>query len=158
MAGKNDSDQPSYPAESGIYIDASALAKLYVPEPESEVLDKFFRNRTDLVISELTLTEVISAVGRRRREGVISARQAGRLRDALFADANSGSFRRIDLAPAVHRLAEHILFSTESIPLRTLDALHIALALLGEAKRLVTFDARMADAAALHGLSIVQVS
>jgi predicted nucleic acid-binding protein len=91
------------------------------------------------VISELTLTEVISAVGR-RREGVISATQAARIRDALFADADSGSFRRIDLAPPVHRLAERILFSTESILLRTLDALHIALAPSGEAKRLVTFE------------------
>ncbi len=42
--------------------------------------------------------------------------------------------------------------------LRTPDALHITLALAMEAQFLVTFDCRMADAAALYGLEVVELS
>jgi hypothetical protein len=142
-------------ADGGVYIDASALAKLYLPEPESEALDGFLRGRRDLMVSELTLTEVLSAVARRRREGALDARRANQVRDAVLSDADSGAFRRLDLNPSVHRRAEQLLLSTESVPLRTLDALHIALAASGEATHVITFDSRMADAAHLHGLRLV---
>lgn len=142
-------------ADVGVYIDASALAKLYLPEPESEALDSFLRGRRDLMISELTVTEVISAVARRRREGALDARHASQVRDAVLSDADSGAFRRLDLDPSVHRRAEQMLLSTESVALRTLDALHIALAASGDATRVITFDSRMAEAARLHGLHVV---
>jgi predicted nucleic acid-binding protein len=144
-------------APAGVYIDASALAKVYMPEPESEQLEAFLKGRRDLIISELCCTEVISAVARRNREGALGARQANEIRITLLADARSGSFRRLDITPAIHREAERILMSTGSVPLRTLDALHIALALSGQAQRVVTFDPRLAEAAALNGLEIVQL-
>ena len=101
MAGKKESDLPlDYATETGVYIDSSALAKLYVAEPESELLDHYRRDRLDLMISELTITEVVSAVARRRREGVLHPKQANRIRNAVLVDAGSGSFRRLDLSPA----------------------------------------------------------
>lgn len=136
-------------ADAGIYVDASALAKLYVPEPESDRLEAFFQGRRDLMISELAITEVLSAVARRRREGVLTAHQALEIRDAVLADADSGAFHRLDMSPIVHREAERLLFRIESVALRTLDALHIAVALLGSATHVVTYDVRM-HAAALH--------
>ncbi len=158
MAEKNEAEEsPLDSAVPGIYIDSSALAKLYLPEPESELLDEFLRGRRDLIISELSVTEVISAVGRRRREGVLGAKQANRIRDAVLSDAGSGSFRRLDLSPNIHRNAERMLLSAGSISLRTLDALHIALAASAEAGRMITFDGRMAEAAVLYGLQIVQL-
>ena len=152
MAEKNDFEELP-----GVYIDSSALAKLYVPEVESELIEDYLRGRTDLMISELSVTEVISAVGRRRREGVLDAKKASQIRDAVLSDARSGSFRRLDLSPGIHREAERMLLSTESVPLRTLDALHIALAISGEARHVLTFDGRMAEAAALHGLQVVEL-
>ncbi len=62
-------------ADAGIYIDSSALAKLYVPEPESDALDAILRGRRDLLMSELAITELLSAVARKRREGVLTAAQ-----------------------------------------------------------------------------------
>jgi predicted nucleic acid-binding protein len=136
-------------SDAGIYLDSSALAKLYVPEPESDTLEVFLQGRRDLMISELAITEVLSAVARRRREGTITAHQAMEIRDAVLADADSGSFHRLDMSPVVHREAERLLFHIESVALRTLDALHVAAALLGLATHVVTYDARM-RAAALH--------
>jgi predicted nucleic acid-binding protein len=106
-------------------------------------------------MSELAVTEVLSAVARKRREGILSASQASEIRDAILADADSGSFSRLDLSPLVHREAERLLLHVESVALRTLDALHVALALQGSAANIVTYDARM-RAAALHaGLKVV---
>ena len=151
MAGKSVARIP----KAGVYLDASALAKLYVPEIESGRLDAFLRGRTDLMTSELSITEVLSAVARRKREGLLDPEDANQIKDALFADAKS--FRRLDLGPALHRQAERVLFSSEKIPLRTMDALHIALAISGGAEQVATFDVRMAEAATLHGLRIVSV-
>jgi hypothetical protein len=152
MAGKKETEEPL-----GVYIDSSALAKLYLPEPESDVLDAFLRGRRDLVISDLSITEVISAIARRRREGSLDAKQTNRIRDAVLSDATSNSLRRLDLTPAIHRDAERMLLSTESVPLRTLDALHIALAVAGAVTDVLTFDGRMAEAAVLFGLRVVRL-
>lgn len=139
----------------GIYIDSSALAKLYLPERESEALDALLRGRRDLLISDLAVTEVISAVARRRREGALDARTANRVREALLSDARSGPVRQLDLTPLVHREAEQILLSAHGVPLRTLDALHIALARSAQAGGIITFDNRMAETAAIHGLRVI---
>jgi uncharacterized protein len=137
-----------------LYIDSSALVKLYVPENESDSVDEFLQGRNDLMISELVITEVISAVARRKREGLLTAVKANKIRDALVLDADSGSFRRMDLDPSIHRAAERLLLSTAT-PLRTLDALHLALAFGGAATQILTFDVRMRDAAIQAGLDAV---
>jgi predicted nucleic acid-binding protein len=144
-------------ADAGIYLDSSALAKLYVPEPESDALEDFFRGRRDLLISELGITEVLSAVALRRREGMLTALQSLEIRDAILADADSGSFHRLDMSPVVHREAERLLFHIESVALRTLDALHVAVAQLGSATHVVTYDARMRAAAMLAGLKTLDL-
>jgi predicted nucleic acid-binding protein len=114
------SENPRLPSTgAGIYLDSSALAKIYVPEAESEKLDSFLRGRRGLMISELAITEVLSAVARRKREGVINVDQASEIRDAVLEDADSGSFDRLELSPAVHREAERLLFGIDSVPLRT---------------------------------------
>ena len=145
------------PAEVALYIDSSALAKLYVPESESDRLDTFLRGRIGLMISELAITEVLSAVARRKREGELRPELANQIRDALLADADSGSFGRLQLDPAVHREAERLLLVATSLPLRTLDALHLALALSGAATHLLTFDRRMREAAVQAGLSVIDI-
>jgi predicted nucleic acid-binding protein len=144
-------------ADSGIYLDSSALAKLYVPEPESDGLDAFLRGRRDLFISELAMTEVLSTVARKRREGALTTAQAFEIRDAILVDADSGSFYRLDLSPSVHRQAERLLLILESVALRTLDALHVALALEGSVKHIVTFDTRMRAVAMRAGLKTVDL-
>jgi predicted nucleic acid-binding protein len=160
MGGKSEAEDMAAAAadpDGGVYLDSSALAKLYVAEPESDGLEAFLAGRTDLMVSDLCLTEVISAVARRKREGVLNAKQANEIRAAVLGDAKSGSFRRLDLTPGVHREAERLLLSTESVALRTLDAIHVAIALSGSAASLITFDDRMKAAALLHGLEIVEL-
>jgi len=157
MTEPNEADESGLPAETALYVDSSALAKLYVPEAESERLDAFLRGRLGLMISELAITEVLSAVARRKREGELKPELANRIRDAVLADADSGSFARLHLDPAVHRVAERLLLTTDSVPLRTLDALHLALAFSGAATHVLTFDRRMREAALQSGLNVIDL-
>jgi len=143
--------------EIPLYVDSSALARLYVPEGDSDEVDSYLRGKTGLMISELAITEVLSATARRKREGELSADAANRIRDALLSDADSGTFVRLDLEPAVHREAERLLLMTTVVPLRTLDALHLALAFSGAATHVLTFDRRMREAALQSGLNVVNL-
>ena len=78
------------------------------------------------------------------------------IRGALLADAESGSLARLHLDPAVHREAERLLLATDSLPLPTLDALHIALAFSGRASHVLTFDRRMREAAVQAGMNVIE--
>ena len=51
-----------------VYLDASALVKLFVPEAESDELNRALTGLTDVIVSDLALTEMASALGRRTRE------------------------------------------------------------------------------------------
>jgi predicted nucleic acid-binding protein len=74
-----------------------------------------------------------------------------------LADAESGSLHRLDLSPLVHRQAERLLLNGESVALRTLDALHVAVALNGAATYIVTFDVRMRAVALYAGLKALDL-
>ena len=131
-----------------VYLDASALVKLLVPEAESDDVNLALMSVSDVVVSDLALTEMASALGRRTRERLLTPGQAQRLyREGLKL---LRACRHVELTPPIHRRAERLMLSL-AIPLRTLDALHLATALGAGAATLVTFDARLRDAAASQG-------
>jgi len=123
------------------YLDASAIVKLVVAEPESAALEVWLEASPDAVVScALARTEVVRAVA---PEGPAAIRRARRL------------FDRLDLIVVDHELLD--LAGDLEKPLRSLDAIHIAAAIeLGEQlAALVTYDARMARAAEAFGLPVV---
>lgn len=134
-----------------LYLETSALAKLLVPEAGSDALNDALVGAEDVVMSDLTLTELASVLGRRFREGALSAAQARQ----LFKEAEklAASCRYAELTPPVHRHAERLLLSAAATPLRTLDALHLALALSTETATLVSYDRRLREAGAAQGLA-----
>ena len=137
---------------SPVYLDTSALAKLYVPEPGSDALEAALVGRRDLVVSDLAVTELASAVARRVRAAQISGRDAQRIYGRLLRDLAAGEFRRAELTVGTHREAERLLLALgRRAPLRAADALHLALAALAGARVLVTFDRRLLGATAALG-------
>lgn len=128
-------------AERATYLDASALVKLVDREPESAALRRFLRGKRNLVASAIARTEVLRAVldlgaerARRARE-VLASIELIRVSDRVLVVA--GALRPSDL--------------------RTLDAIHLATAYaLGDfLARMVTYDDRLALAAATQGLTVV---
>jgi len=134
-----------------IYLDASALVKLVVPEPESDDMNQALVGLTDVIVSDLALTEMASALGRRAREQLLSRNEAQR----LYREASKllTSCRHAELTPPIHRRAERLMLSL-SIALRALDALHLATALEAQAATLVSFDPRLREAAVSQGLFV----
>jgi len=123
------------------YVDSSAIVKLAVSEPESRALRRELSRRRELVTSALARTEVARALlplgpqATRRGEAVLRTMQLLRVNDRVLTEAG--------------RL--------EPPELRSLDAIHLATArqLGATLKRIVTYDARMADAARDLGWSVV---
>jgi hypothetical protein len=143
---------PAGRLEGPLYLDTSALVKLYISEPESVWLDRALRGRRDLIVSDLAVTELASALGRRCRELVLTASVAARIYRRVLSDVGERLLRRVDLTPEVHREAERMLLSSGLAPLRSLDALHVALAAMNDARTVVTFDRTLGRAAASVGM------
>ena len=109
--------------------------------------------RRDVVVSDLAVTEVVSFLARRRREGTVTAEAAARLYRAILSDLESGVFLRLELTRETHRQAERFLLSL-AVPLRAADALHLTLAVGAGAASALAFDRRLREAVGAVGLSV----
>jgi len=129
-----------------LYLDSSAIVKLVAPEPETAALVKTLRGDGEAVSSALARVEVIRAVHR-----------AGAGRDRL--GRAEAILDRIALVP-IDETILHRAAGLSPADVRTLDAIHLSTALLLEPDiaGLVTYDARLATAAAASGLAVLTPS
>ncbi|MGH3662335.1 MAG: type II toxin-antitoxin system VapC family toxin [Micromonosporaceae bacterium] len=123
-----------------IYLDTSAAAKLVHREAESPALIGYLAGRVaiPLVSSVLIYPELVRAVSRHRPE---------------LADRAIALTRRILTVPLSPDLVMAAA-TVETPDLRTLDALHLATAMMmgSELDALLTYDKRLAGAAESAGL------
>ena len=137
-----------------LYCDTSALLKLYLPEPGSDEFNAVVEGRDDVLVSDLAVTEIVSALARRLRQGSLARDAVRRLQHAIIGRLDEGVYHRVEVNRDVHRRAEHFLLSLPETPLRAADALHLALATSAHAASLASFDSRLASAARAVGLGI----
>ena len=136
----------------GWYLDASLLVALLTPEPHSEKAIDFVANNKDLLsVSDLGSAEFASAIARRVRMGEVTIEDARR--DLAGFDAwMQRSPQRVEIAAVDVVVATGYLRRLD-LPLRTPDAIHIAIAQrLGAT--LVTFDRQMAASAEALGAAV----
>lgn len=134
-----------------VYLDASALIKLYVPEAGSDELEDVLLGRTDLLLSDLAVTEVASALSRRVRQEDLKVQVAQRIYRRILLDRDS-EFRRVEMTAEAHREAERLLLTIGTrTPLRSADALHLALASLAQARVFIAYDRHLIAAATALG-------
>ena len=122
-------------------------------EPGSTELNRSIEGRDDLLVSDLAVTEVASALSRRVRQGTVTPEVARRVLHAIIGRLDGGAYQLVDLTRDVHRRAEHYLLSLKETPLRAADALHLALATSTRAASMASFDARLRAAARAVGLA-----
>ena len=122
-----------------IYVDTSALLKLVLPEPESAAVDAY---AADAVLVSSNLLVVEARRGTLRRSPLRLPR----------LDIVLTRVEMIEMSPAVIESASRL----PDPMLRSLDAIHLATALLvrDDLDALVTYDDRLATAAASHGLTV----
>jgi predicted nucleic acid-binding protein len=138
-----------------LYIDASAFVKVYVPEADSRLVERLMQGRRDLVVSDLCITETISALARQRREGLLGEGVDQRAYLKILDHREAGLFLPAPLTTATHREAERLLLSIEGVALRAADALNLALATTSEAAAIIAFDQRLRQAAGRIGLAVL---
>jgi len=141
----------------GMYLDTAILVKLFVPEPDSE----FFGRLTDGQIissSMLAYTELWSALLGKERGGTITAEQRRRAWAAFERNLREETIWLAPLGEAVYKRAHRILEQAHPhVPLRSLDALHLASADQLQDWPLCTNDRRIRAAAALLRFPLTNV-
>lgn len=110
-----------------IYLDTSVVVAYYCPEAISKRAESIIRDKEPVYISDLTEVEVISALSRKIRTGELAAADGAAIRNHFVSHLEQGVFRRTSLGPHHIRSARELL-SGFTTPLRTLDALHLAIA------------------------------
>ena len=136
-----------------VFFDSSALAKRYVEETGSDRVQDILSSASSLTISVLCVSEIVSALCRRRREGKLSQKQYLAAKEALLADVEDMDV--VNLTDQVIARAVDIL---EKWPLRSSDSLHIASAAEWSAQLFVSADERQCEAAQDYGLAVEQLS
>ena len=130
-----------------LYVDTSALAKWYVAESDSDAFDDFIRDQPGAHISRLTVIELKCALARRRRNREITPRIEAAAFSMFESHVRDGFLVVLAMNDAHFVSASHILASVRQIPLRTLDALHLAVARAYGADAIATADEVMVSAA-----------
>lgn len=125
-----------------LYLDSSALVKLAVPEPESGPLLALLDNWPERVSSVLARVEVYRTLRRIEAAGSDYSRGKQVLDQLALIRVHDGI-----LATAAH---------LEPANLGTLDAVHLATAMSvrGDLAAMVTYDRRLAEAAAAAQVAV----
>ena len=129
------------------YLDISALAKWYLPEPRSEEFEAFALKEPLLLISHLTVCEMRSLLARRRRMGDLNAEEEDAVWNTFLRDRADGVFIILPMGDAHLLAATKLIGKLADCPLRTLDALHLTIASQAGAKSIASADKVMLRAA-----------
>ena len=140
---------------ASVYLDTSALLKLYIAEKGTEQVIEAAEGAADgrIVILVLTPLEARSAIRRREREGDIAAADVNRVLRQIEDDCSTLFLTQPLSSPVMEEAARLI----DRHPLRAYDALQLAGCLvvregMPEPVTFVCADARLCEAATNEGL------
>lgn len=137
-----------------MFWDTSAIVPHLITEPESARVADILRDDDQLVVWWATIVECESAVARREREGVVSARDGDNARRVL--DRMSTIWTEITPSEECRGRASLLV---RRYPLRTADAFQLAAALVWAEGRprghaICTLDHRFAEVARREGFAL----
>jgi uncharacterized protein len=134
-----------------IYLDTSVVVAYYCPEAISSEVQSLLRSlKKKPALNFLTEVEFTSSISRKVRMNELGPIDANRILTKFTSHAEAGLYRIIPLEKAHYQLAKGWI-SLLSSPLRTLDALHLAIA-SSEELQMVTSDESFYKAARLLDL------
>ena len=137
------------------YVDTSALAKWYLPESGSEVFAEWMQRQEDTCVSSLTITEFRCLLARRQRMELLNALQVQQISAKFKQDIEDAHLAIYPVDDRHIINATLMIESLPSVPLRTLDALHLTIAHDISAEVIATADRVMCQAAQLLNFEVV---
>ena len=140
-----------------MYLDTAIMVKLLVREPESRWFDSALAGQR-FETSELSLTEVQSALLAKERRGFISARERTTAGKKFQSMVDEEIVRLLPLNRRTVERANAIQAACHpGIGLRTLDALHVATCDLHHCGTLSTTDTQMRAACRQFAIALLPV-
>ena len=140
-----------------MYLDSAIIVKLLVREADSDWFNRHLEVQA-FESSELALAEVRSALLAKERAGHITSRERISATEKFLAMIEDDEIRLFALSRAVINRASAIQLACHPrIPLRTLDALHVATCDLHHSGTLSTTDGRMRAACEQFAIALVPV-
>ena len=139
-----------------LYLDTSALLKLYVEEPGTPDVVTLVEEAEEVATARVAYAEARAALARHRREGALLAADLRRVVREL--DREWGTYNVVDLTDPLVRAAGAL---AERHALRGYDAVHLAAALdltaAGGTVEFAAFDERLNRAARRERLSVADL-
>ncbi len=138
-----------------MYLDTSVAAKLYLAEPDSDEVEAIVRKSEGLFSSELLYGELRSAILGKVRARALSGGQAEAVWAKFQEHLDEAMFTLLPVNGVVVREATEVMVQVHpDIPLRILDAIHIATFQGVDAGPFFTRDKRMLEAGRKLGLNL----
>lgn len=141
-----------------LYFDTSALAKAYTSERGSDDVDDFLSRGTSIYLSDLNRVELRCMLARRFRTGELNAMQEQAIWSQFLLDVANECFEPVALPASAWAVATGLIDRVAPIALRTLDALHVAVANALPGVTFVTADRAQRSAAQQLGLNTVGIA
>ena len=120
------------------YIDTSVIVAYYCPEALSDKAEEFLSKIDRPNISTLTEVEFFSALSRKIRNKEMDAKTARKISAKFLSHLEGKYFHSLPLAANHYRLAGNWI-AQFTLPLKSLDAIHLAVASCEDCS-MVTFD------------------
>lgn len=137
-----------------IYFDTSVLAAYYTPEERSDEAQAIVASARIPVVSDVGIAELNVVLERKARQGFLAPEAVLRVFE-MFDEHLQDLFHRVFLDRKLIALTRSVA-SISTVSLRTLDALHLVVAVhLG--LPLATFDRRLAEAARAVGIKVLPI-
>lgn len=137
------------------FLDTSALFKRYVTEEGSDVVSALFLQETGLVISSITISEVVSNLRRLVDvSGLIDEEQYRGLKAVFFADIADGRLEVVELTTAVIIQSSEIISKAYMKPIDAIQ-LAVALSVRNENLTFVCSDKALCKRASIEGLTVL---
>jgi len=132
---------------NSVYLDTSVLAKWYLNEEGTEQVTNFILSADHVVISSLTVTEMRCLLARRGRMQDFNEKIEHQLYATFLSDIDCGHLAVEMFSDQYFIHASHLIDSLPTMPLRTLDALHLSIIQQKNISYLATADEVMLKAA-----------
>lgn len=139
-----------------MYLDTSVFVKLYTHEPDSAECERVAAGHR-LISSELLYAELWAALLAKERGGKLTPEARQRVWERFEGHLLDEFVELLDLNGSLVREAAEMMAKVHpQVPLRTLDALHLATCASLGADPLFTNDRRMIAAARMLGLPLAR--
>ena len=144
-----------------IYVDTSAIVKLYIKESDSLSVSEWIKkNNQSIPLTSLIELEFITALKLKQFRHEIQSHDFDKTLIMLREHENKGVYYR-PVMDWLHIFTQALSLSnnhTSNIGSRSLDILHISSAIFLEMEGILTFDERQAQLSTIAGLKIIDTT